>query len=301
MTYDVCGDILNKYREDFYKSIQILPKEIYHYTSSTALLSIIKHKQLWFTNSRFLNDKTENRYIYLLLDEYIEKNKKKFCKSYYDEIKYLCNTLTDDKNEFCYNLFHEKYLYVASFSLNRDSLNLWNYYTKSSESIGYNIIFDTKKFVEFSNDGSLLTQYGKVIYDKKEQMMTIDNLLTNLYERFIKLNNNVTGQNMLFQDFAYFMNELSIFYKDESFKQEEEFRFVWQSSKNADLREYKNIFIPYIKYDIPIVSFIGITISPTNQSNLVELGLKQLLENYLFDPDRSNSYIINKSNIPLRY
>lgn len=64
MTYDVCSDILNKYRENFYNSIEILPKKIYHYTSSTALLSIIKNKELWFTNSRFLNDKTEKRYIY---------------------------------------------------------------------------------------------------------------------------------------------------------------------------------------------------------------------------------------------
>lgn len=43
MTYDVCSGILNKYREEFYKYIKILPKEIYHYTSSNALLSII-HK-----------------------------------------------------------------------------------------------------------------------------------------------------------------------------------------------------------------------------------------------------------------
>ncbi len=301
MTYDVCSDILNKYRENFYNSIEILPKEIYHYTSSTALLSIIKNKELWFTNSRFLNDKTENRYIYLLIDEYIEQNKNKFCKAYCEEIKYLCNTLTKDENEFCYNLFNENHLYVSSFSLNQDSLGLWNYYTKSSESIGYNIIFDTEKFLKYSNDGSLIKQYGKVIYDKNEQLTILNNLITNLYQRFKELGDNFTGQNILFQDFAYLISEFSIFFKDKSFKQEEEFRFVWESSKNANIREYKNIFIPYLKYNIPIVGILGITISPTNQSNIVELGLQQLIQNYLYEAERNISYRIDKSNIPLRY
>lgn len=301
MTYDVCGDILNEYRKNFYKSIEIIPKEIYHYTSSNALLSIIQNKQLWFTNSRFLNDKTENKYIYLLLDEYIEENKDKFCKTYYDEIKYLCKTLIKDENEFCYNLFNGNNLYVSSFSLNQDSLGLWSYYTKSSESIGYNIIFDTEKFLKYSNDGSLIKQYGKVIYNKNEQLIILDNLIISLYKRFKELGNNLTGQDILFQDVAYLLSEFSIFFKDESFKQEEEFRFIWESSKNANIREYKNIFIPYLKYNIPIVSILGITISPTNQNNIVELGLQQLIQNYLYEPERNISYRIDKSNIPLRY
>ena len=301
MTYDVCDDILNKHREDFYKSIEILPKEIYHYTSSTALLSIIKNKELWFTNSRFLNDKTENRYIYLLINEYIEQNKNKFREEYYKEIKHLCYILTKDENEFCYNLFNENQLYVSSFSLNQDSLGLWNYYTKSSESTGYNIIFDTEKFFKYSNDGSLIKQYGKVIYDKKEQLTILNSLITNLYQRFEELGDNSTEQNMLFQDFACLVSEFSIFFKDISFKQEEEFRFVWESSKNANIREYKNIFIPYLKYSIPVVSILGITISPTNQSNIVKLGLQQLIQNYLYETERNVTYRIDESNIPLRY
>lgn len=301
MTYDVCDDILNKYRKEFYKSVEILPKEIYHYTSSCALLSIIQNKQLWFTNSRFLNDKTENRYIYLLLDEYIEQNKNKFCETYYNEIKYLCKTLTKDENEFCYSLFNENHLYVSSFSINQDSLGLWNYYTKSSESVGYNIIFDAEKFLKYSNDGTLIKQYGKVIYDKNKQLKILDSLIMNLYQRFKELGNTLSEHSMLFQDFAYLLSEFSIFLKDESFKQEEEFRFVWESSKRADLREYKNIFIPYLKYDIPSVSILGITISPTNQSNIVELGLQQLIQNYLYEPERNINYRIDKSNIPLRY
>ena len=301
MTYDVCSDILNKYRKEFYKSVEVLPKEIYHYTSSNALLSIIQNKQLWFTNSRFLNDTTENRYIYLLIDEYIEQNKNKFCATYCDEIKYLCKILTKDENEFCYNLFNEKNLYVSSFSLNQDSLGLWNYYTKSAGAIGYNIIFDTEKFLKFSNDGSLIKQYGKVIYNKNEQLLILDNLITNLYVRFKEIGESSIDQNMLFQDFAYLISEFSIFFKDESFKHEEEFRFVWESSKNAYIREYKNIFIPYLQYNIPIISILGITISPTNQSNIVELGLKQLIQNYLYDSERNISYRIDKSNIPLRY
>lgn len=192
-------------------------------------------------------------------------------------------------------------MYVSSFSLNQDSLGLWNYYTKSSESIGYNIIFDTEKFLKYSNDGSLIKQYGKVIYDKNEQLTILNNLISNLYQRFQELGNNLTGQNMLFQEFAYLINEFSIFFKDTSFKQEEEFRFVWESSKNANIREYKNIFIPYLKYNIPIVSILGITISPTNQSNIVELGLQQLIQNYLYEKERNISYRIDKSDIPLRY
>lgn len=178
---------------------------------------------------------------------------------------------------------------------------MWNYYTKSSESVGYNIIFDTEKFLKFSNDGSLIKQYGKVIYNRNEQLIILDSLISNLYERYKKLKDNLTGQSILFQDFAYLISEFSIFFKDENFQQEEEFRFVWESSRNANIREYKNIFIPYLKYNIPSVSILGMTISPTAQSNMVELGLQQLIQNYLYEQERDVSYRIDKSNIPLRY
>lgn len=49
-------------------------KIVYHYTSPKAFLSILENKQVWFTDVRYMNDKSEGKFIVKLLVEFIEKH-----------------------------------------------------------------------------------------------------------------------------------------------------------------------------------------------------------------------------------
>ena len=50
----------------------------YHYTSPNALLSILKNQQIYFTDIRFLNDKSEDIYLVKLILDLLDENEKEY-------------------------------------------------------------------------------------------------------------------------------------------------------------------------------------------------------------------------------
>lgn len=53
--------------------------------------------------------------------------------------------------------------YVASFSLNNNSLNIWNYYTKTNDKTGYSIGYNSKELIDSLKNKSFY--FYKVYYD----------------------------------------------------------------------------------------------------------------------------------------
>lgn len=51
------------------------PEKLFHYTSSAALLNIVRSQELWFTDYRYLNDLSELTYGVDLFKEEIETRK----------------------------------------------------------------------------------------------------------------------------------------------------------------------------------------------------------------------------------
>lgn len=103
---------------------------IFHYTSIGGLDSILSRKTLWFTNIKYMNDKDE-----------IVAGSNSF-------IKELTALGVQPKLPGLEDLSDEKQVFVCCFSLNGDSLPMWNYYTKDINSQGYNIEFDSKQLIE---------------------------------------------------------------------------------------------------------------------------------------------------------
>ena len=105
-------------------------KSVYHYTSISGLQGILSSKTLRFTNIKYMNDKDE---IVAGLDS-------------------MAKVLNVDENErkamLSSFIRHGAQTFVCCFSLDADSLPMWNYYTKEINNQGYNIEFDDKKLVE---------------------------------------------------------------------------------------------------------------------------------------------------------
>lgn len=105
-------------------------KSIYHYTSVDGLKNILFNRSLYFTNVKYLNDKDE---ILAGLESFgkIFNMPKNEIKKYKLEI-----------------LNSADQIFVCCFSLDKDSLPMWNYYTKENSHQGYNIEFNQIKLIE---------------------------------------------------------------------------------------------------------------------------------------------------------
>ena len=135
---DNWNEFIKLYNSFQYQGIEKCHGTIYHYTSPESLQGIFETNSLFATDLYFLNDASEGMYVIKLIQDNIEKlcqNNKKLIKAVRHELRLLeLGKWTE--------LIHN---YTISFSMNGDSLEMWNYYTKGSSIQGYNIGFDIDK------------------------------------------------------------------------------------------------------------------------------------------------------------
>lgn len=105
-------------------------KRIFHYTSVNGLKSILEQSALRFTNIGYLNDMSE-------------------VKAGINSLKKTIGLSEGDFNNLQrYIRIAEDETFVCCFSLDQDSLPMWNYYTKEAHHQGYNIEFNDRALVE---------------------------------------------------------------------------------------------------------------------------------------------------------
>lgn len=220
----------------------------YHYTSSSSLLSILKGRNIRFTDAWFMNDKSEMTYFIDRLVDFLKENKEySKCIETFESLllngaplesykKVDISTLrfyTDievlkDKNTR---------QFVFCMSESSDSLNMWNYYSHSNNYQGYNIGVNIKEFLETLNKRSELSidpyfiYYGKVIYTEQEQKQEIQKFCDSLE------NESPLDQRKL--DLWKYITAYGLFYKDNAFKNEEEYRIVISVSEDILLSPTK--------------------------------------------------------------
>ena len=283
-------------------------KNVYHYTSDVGLKSILEKENLWLSDIAYLNDESEMKYFTDLVLDYINKNKKEeFYSILADIIKKQKLNNKPKIKKFNNNYIKNNY-FIISFSVNKDCLPLWVNYTKNKYTVGYNIEFNKTKIANIFKKVKKYSCFsGKVLYDNKKQIIIIKNLLTYFKKIY---NENTKEKDDKFIIFAFYnaIKLLSLFCKSPFFKNEEEYRIVLKTNliKNSNkkyktslkFRIHNGIYIPYIEVDFKESKncISGITISPTQKSELAKLGLEELLFELNYD-----NVSVNNSEIPLRY
>ena len=297
----------NLFIDDGLKIPQIESGMLYHYTSAEGLKGIVAGKELWVTDSAFLNDSKEfcvaNEVFCELIKTKISDSRiaEEFVKEFDAQMLMLqWNTMRSEDR-----------CYVLSCCQECDSLVMWSEY---SDFMGYCMELDFKTFLQAFDDR--ITFHGKVIYTHDEQI--------DILERYI--------ENSIFSDEANaesvkswvelgkcdaekrsgFISEMSVvcflcnmFFKYECFKQEQEYRFVFYGfsrdlinppSIDLDYKIKGNTIIPFIKVHTPDdIGLKRVLIGPMNKADIAEMGLKSWFE-YL-----NMSTKVEKSKIPLRY
>ena len=278
---------------------------IYHYTSPEGIKGILTQNEIWFSNTKFLNDSTENNYIYSLFPKYPDIYKEVLLEKYFfDLIRKVADSYL--QKDWCYlddNVWWADNIYVASFSKSKDNLGLWNYYTKNSNSVGYNLGFDYIPFNISSNELKYI--HGEVIYDKKKQVKLLKEIILQYNKIFKDYKNDIeTNQltkNNFIKSFIDIIELYNIFFKNPAFRDEQEYRCAIYNVINyagimPETRIIDGVFIPYLKIRYDLNALYSIGISPSNNKELLQKGIEFFLKTKsIYRPE------IWCSKIPKRY
>lgn len=293
---------------------------LYHYCSAEALKGILSNKSMWFSDTRFMNDMSEKNYIYHFLKEILQSNPSKLNKWFLD---FLHMVFANNGNDIYGNFSNaiKDQTYIACFSINPDNFALWNYYTKSRNSIGYNIEFSLNPFSRSIDNTTFIN--GAVIYDENTQYELIKKIIL-AYNEYSKDNKTlqfynprslVNKHNTSIYDNFYFsflsiFNLFNLFFKPETYAVEQEYRFAIFNTDNIQLetRIHNGFFIPYSAEKIRMDQIHSIMISPCNEPELYANGIRALWQEQLLkdqenktDNPMPNQMGIGVSAIPKRY
>ncbi len=279
--------IYKEFDESISKKVQ---GKIYHYTSPEGFESILRNKNLHFTDRRFLNDKNESGYI------------RKF---FYENANYFTTKMNCTIEDYEWAFEQSFYAYnhgtvgffLCSFSLDKDNLSLWNYYTKGDKIAGYNIGFNIAELIKEKYDDYYM--HGKVIYSDKKKLEIVDRTIDILLSSVDDKKNILKGDLFLIIHKLVF---ISAFFKEKCFKVENEYRFIiikgiTEQEDNRILFKVRNgIFIPYIEYSFTNKAIADIFVSPTIDKLMAESSLETLMN--VYNIPGKNIYF---SNVPVRY
>ena len=297
--------------EKEYRGLKRGTNTFYHYTSTEALINIIKNGTLRFTNCMFLNDEEEYNYIFNVFDSIVSENIEDDIHSFIESMK---GRITRENQEILLpggKLFlplNEAFAtyYVLCGSIEGDSIPLWNYYVKNGMHYGYALQMDTLEISKELTgiDGKFL--FGKIIYDLDEQKSIIKNYIAYLNVKY-SVNSEYFDDKAIDEyqcDFFDFIQAIRLFFKDKSFKHEDEFRIallVRNSDTNVDKGYFarNGVITPYINIRFADrVPINKITVSKSVDENIGTLGLKDLLEYKSYNLDK---VVIEKSNVKMRF
>lgn len=297
---------------DFVNDIQLTEKAydgyIYHYTSSEATKSILENRKLRFVDRYYLNDYSEGRYSIELAFEHLNKLIKN--QEFYEIIK---EELNNRMKKLQNNLF---FVYQCSFSTNKDSLSLWNYYARDNSIKGYNLKFRSDKLKEsisenFNGANANNIYAGKVIYKKDKQLQIIRNILKQFedyYENYYKNNKSSVDLKTIAHYTVEKIFEQGVFFKKECFAVEEEYRIalilygskgvIRPTKEKLEFMERNGQYIPYVNRNFDIETLEGIRMSPTLNEKETRESLYSVCKIYYPKLNKEN---IKKSEIPVRY
>jgi hypothetical protein len=229
------------------------PAILYHYTSMSALLSIVKSGRIWATHCRFLNDRSEITMMWNAVHKRLEERIALERSS--DVVSTLSAVAETVKNRRSSNEF------VASFSENGDDLNQWRAYCASEGgiSLGFSNEALESRWVADPAGGKSSWVGGslmKVRYLSETNYAALDPAI----DKALNVAAQLDGQQgfsgtMHHKDIARaVLSLLAPSYKHDAFRHECEWRLVVEKSHKPmpgqRFRPGKSMLIPYVEVDL---------------------------------------------------
>lgn len=285
------------------KEIESLTKELYadipmgtmyHYTTFSGLLGIVRSRAIWASDVRYMNDSAELRHTAdLIMAEVRERIDNGHSNS---------NLLSQFADWVAYRITNGHMLFGASFRSHGNLLSQWRGY--SSPGRGVSLGFCPDYILECAQRQGFMI--GKCIYEPHRQRALIRQLVDaveRLAEKHADGEHTVSERSSLYrQAFAVMETDLlriAAILKHPSFREEKEWRIVSPVIANTAeapilFREGHAMLVPYIEFPLsldgkpPVMDHLYL--GPTANINISMHSLRMFLEQNGITPKRGIEY-----------
>lgn len=278
------GVLSEKLRQPYQNLTENPPVELFHYTTGTGLVEIIRSESLWASHCRFLNDPAEFRYgCTLCLNELKEVTEEHSFEPITNEAALRAIGLIENET-FLNNVSP----HIVCFCEKGDLLSQWRSY--GEHTMGYSLGLAAGALEDWSGQEVRLR---KIIYRPDDQVSTVRKVIWEL----LRLMNN---HSMLAKqkpekwesEFALHLVkgilELGSILKPEAFEEEREWRLIVTPNELIKHRLGHGRIIPYVELPLaaepksrpirfPLESIIC---GPTTNASLAKAGVESLLSNH---------------------
>lgn len=296
---------------------------IYHYTSGDALIHIMQENELKFWASRVdcLNDMEEEHDALRIFGDVCEELRKKemISNDFYelisqanithrDQIMYLSDNTLKNKTTTVESCICTRY--IICFSMDQDSLPMWNYYSNGSSYEGVNIgisLAALKEYIDSSKDRGYGIKLVSVLYDDNKKRDLVESLIKNVYKYYGKAKNTD-----ILNFIDSYINYWSLCFKNESFKHENEYRLIYSipdeiKGNSIEIEKFpichrykRGIFIPYINVKIDKNVVVSVTLGPLMGDSTKNRQV-EIMKGFLNDLEYYCAENVKVSKIPIRY
>lgn len=256
-----------------------------HYTSIRSLESIMKTKELWFSNPLLMNDYEEMCFGLREGSRLISSNKaiREACHSsmIFEKLLYMYNYFASAKEQ-------DLDVYIFCFSEHTDDdglLSMWRGY--GGDGSGVALVFDLSKVTPMPQSPLIVS---KVEYFTAQQRTCLLNNLLNQFAEILQTQ-TVTDENIWLHALAIYRRifMFSITSKHNGFIEEREWRVIYYKEHDIN-NDYNNMFSYYIGDNI---------IEPKLKLSLIDdklvphLSFCELIDKIILGPTSSSHTIVN--------
>lgn len=258
-------------------------KELFHYTSIDSLLGIVKDKELWATELKYLNDSQEFRYFAELMRE-----RTLVYDAFGDEAEIeAANQLRSWISDW---FVDGSLVFTTSFTENGNVLSQWRGYCEHGK--GVSLGFDPAAIVACADQASF--KLGRCIYDWKRHQSLATEVINRLIKAAVKNGRDATKHISqcyynTFEAAATDIIQIAVLTKHPAFKEEEEWRCVSQPVKNyveapIEYRPGRVSLIPFIRFPLPVINnalaIKTAVVGPSPSPELAFNGIARFLAKY---------------------
>ena len=266
---------------------------LYHYTTFTGLIGIVKSGVLWASDIRYMNDSAELKHTADLIKTDVSV---RIASGHPNP-----NLLNQFLDWITHRITNGNMVFAASFRSHGNLLSQWRGYSRVGK--GVSLGFNPKAILQSAQDQSF--QIGKCVYKPEEQQQLIKNIIDAvevLAEQSPQRKNSGVQINYhdVFEKIESDLLRIAAILKHPSFQEEEEWRIVSPAITdymNAPVlfREGHSMLVPYFEFSLTRKGQTGIALDhiflgPTPNINISMNSLTMFLTKNNIKPGKGISY-----------
>lgn len=263
-----------------------IPDIVYHYTDAAGLIGMLNSGQIWMTDYRFLNDKTEYTHT------------TKVSKSVISEL--LKKEPTDTQSRLYSTILAHEELeeptasFVFSLSQRRDDLSQWRGYAREGE--GFTLGLSGEALCEASCNDENGFNFASVEYELATQSRVLQRALQDIEKQIaVQLNKPDADLDEILDDaaraFVWLRRNRGALNKHHSFRGEMEWRLVSYLTHDepTKVRSSGPRLVRYVEFDVSVardsrLPLVEIGIGP-GFSGAEKAAVESLCRNHDYTPE----------------